>query len=350
MRVIPPIQIRDGLVSASSLVEVAPAFVLGATYALGAVASIGPVGSLQTVYRSLQAGNQGHAPESSPAWWQAIGTTYSVYLASATYAKGARVIDVASHCVYESQKDGNTGESLVLGTAWLLVGPTNYWAPFDRLRNTQAVSPVDISYTLVPGVRTTSIAVIGLDARSVTITVTSAGVEVYSVTLQLSTRKSRRWSEYYFGEFSTRKSIQLYNLPPYRNAQITVTVSKPSGLRAVGGIVIGNSVYLGETQYRPTSDHLNFSVIERDPFGNIKLEPRRSVPKVREEIWFDKALTRRIMDVRELLNGVPAIWSGLDDYTDDYFDPLFIYGPHKEFSLNLAETTHGVISLEVEEL
>jgi hypothetical protein len=95
---------------------------------------------------------------------------------------------------------------------------------------------------------------------------------------------------------------------------------------------------------------LNFSVIERDPFGNIKLEPRRSVPKVREEIWFDKALTRRIMDVRELLNGVPAIWSGLDDYTDDYFDPLFIYGPHKEFSLNLAETTHGVISLEVEEL
>jgi hypothetical protein len=351
MRVIPPIEITNAMLVESSVVEVAPAiYNAAASYPLAALVYVGDVGQELVLYRSLLANNAGHAPASSPAWWQNIGSTYAVYSAATTYAKGHRVIDPGAHLVYESQMDANTGQSLTSGTAWLKVAVTNRWASFDQLRNTQTVAPVDVVQSIEPGQRVSSIAVVGLDATSVSIRVTVAGEEVYAVTVLLSTRKSYGWRDYFFGEFGYRESVQFFNLPQYRNARITVTVRKAKGLRKVGGILVGNAVYIGDMQYQATSDHLNFSIVARDTFGNIELKPRRSVPKVSGQVWFDKGLTKRLITLREKLNGRPAVWSGLDDFTLDYFDPLFVYGVHKEFSLNLQGANHGIINLEVEEM
>lgn len=353
MRVIPPITITDAMLTSSSVVETPPAaYVAGTTYAAAATCSTGAVGKEITVWKSLAGANVGHAPASSPTWWQNIGTTYSVYSTTVTYALGDRVIDPVAHLVYESQITGaNLNQPLALGTAWLEVGPTNKWAAFDQLRNTQTVAPVDIVKTITLTGRASSIAVVGLDARTVTIDQWVGGVLKYSVTADLNKRKSRSWSEYYFGAFSSRTSVQYFNLPKYRNSVITVTVSKPAaGQRGVGGIFIGNPVYIGEAQYEAKSDHLNFSTIERNKFGVLTLNPERSVPKVDLQVWFDKSLTGQILAVRELLNGRPGVWSGLDDFTLDYFEPLFVYGPHKEFSLNLKGFSYGVITLQVEEM
>lgn len=352
MRVIPPIVITDSILTSSSVVETPPAaYAGGTTYAAGATSSTGTVGGVITVWKSLAAGNVGHTPSSSPTWWQNIGNTYSVYDPAHTYALGETVIDPVAHLVYESAITGaNLGQPLATGTAWIPKGPTNKWAAFDQLRNTQTVAPVDIVQSFTLTGRASSIAIIGLDARTVTITQTVGGVEKYSVTVNLSKRKSRTWSQYFFGEFTSRTSVQYFNLPPYRNATITVTVSKPTGLRGVGGIIIGNAIYIGDAQYEATSDHLNFSTIERDKFGNLTLLPERSVPKIDLTVWFDKSLTSQLLALREQLNGRPGIWSGLDDFTLDYFEPLFYYGIHKEFSLNLKDFSHGVITLQVEEM
>jgi hypothetical protein len=351
MRVTPAMQITDAMLVGSSIVEIPPGFYqAGVSYALNAKTAVGTVGGVLAVYESLQGGNVGHAPATSPAWWRHIGDTYAVYAAGTTYGLGARVIDPVAHLVYESQVDANIGQALATGTAWLVIGPTNRWAAFDRLRNTQTVAPVDIVKSIAPGERCRSISVIGIDASSVTISVKVAGVEVYAVTTSLKLRKSSGWLDYFFGKFSFRKSVQFFNLPPYRNAVITVTVAKAKGQRGVGGIIVGNAIYIGDMQYKARSDHLNFSQINRDKWGNIDLQASRSVPKVNGEIWFDKNLTRQILEVRETLNGVPAVWSGLDDFTLEYFEPLFIYGIHKEFSISLEDAVHGTITLEVEEL
>ncbi|USX25778.1 hypothetical protein NHH73_24895 [Oxalobacteraceae bacterium OTU3CINTB1] len=352
MRVIPPLAVTDAVLISSSIVEVAPAaHAIGTTYSAGATSSTGVIGGVITVWKSLAAGNVGHAPSSSPTWWQNIGTTYAVYDPTHSYSLDDYVIDPVAHLVYQSMIAGaNLGQPLATGTAWRPAGPTNKMAAFDNLRNTQTVAPVDIVYTLAPGVRTDSIAVIGLDASSVSISVTTGGREVYAVSVALSLRKSFRWRDYFFGQFKTRKAIQFFNLPPYRNAEITVTVHKTNGLRAVGGIIVGNAVYLGKTLAAITSDHLNFSNVERDKFGNVTLQPRRSVPKVNERVVFDKSLTSALLEVRERLNGVPAVWSALDDFRSNNFEPTFIFGIHKEFSLDLEPSTHGIITLELEEV
>lgn len=351
MRVTPPISITEAMLVSSSIVEVPPAaYAGGTTYSEGATVSTGAVGGVIAVYRSLQAGNVGHDPATNPVWWIHIGDTYGIYNPAETYGLGATVIDPVAHLVYESQKDANQGQPLATGSAWLKLRSTNKWASFDLLRNTQAVAPVDIVQSIAPGRRVSTIAVIGLDARWVTITVTVGGALKYTVTVKLSKRKSRGWREYYFGDFPMRKNVQLYNLPPYRDAVITVTASKTMGQRGVGGIIVGNAIYIGDAQYEAVSNHLNFSTIERDKFSNLELFPERSVPKVDLTVFFKKSLTTRLMEVRDELNGRPAIWSGLDDFTLDFFEPLFIFGPHKEFSLNLKGYTHGVATLQIEEM
>jgi hypothetical protein len=350
MKVTISVPITDAMLVGCSVPEIPPAaFNAAGAYALDARVAV-PAGAALAVYESLQDGNVGHAPASSPVWWRHVGDTYAVYDVNATYGLGARVIDPVAHLVYESQLAANKGQPLATGTAWLKVGVTNRWAAFDRLRNTQTVAPVDIVMSIAPGQRVGAIALIGLDAASITVTVSVAGIEKYRKTTSLKLRRSYGWRDYFFGRFSYRKSVQFLDLPPYRNAVITVTISKPVGQRGVGGVLVGNATYIGDMQYKPRSDHLNFSDVDRDDWGNIKLNPKRSVPKVSGEVLFDKALTRRIIELREELNGVPAVWSGLDDFTLDYFEPLFIYGIHKEFSVSLEGPLHGTISLEVEEL
>lgn len=54
------------------------------------------------VFTSLQATNVGHDPLSAPAWWQAGGTTYPAFSASSIYSMGNRVVNPATHRVYES--------------------------------------------------------------------------------------------------------------------------------------------------------------------------------------------------------------------------------------------------------
>lgn len=352
MRVIAPITITDAMLVGSTLVEVPPApHVIGTAYLEGAICSTGVPGGVITVWKSLKSGNIGHPPATSPEWWLEFCSTYSVYEKDRTYAINDRVIDPVDHFVYESQIDGaNKGQSLTVGEAWLKVGSTNKLAAFDQLRNTQSEAPVDFTYSIKLTDRASSIAVVGLDARYVTIQMTVGGAEKYSVTLNLSKRKSRSLTEYFFGGFKSITSVQLFNLPRYRNATIHVTVSKPKGRRAVGGIFIGNAIYIGEVQYGANSDHLNFSNVERDKWGNLTLDPQRSVPDGDLKIWFDKALTSEIYALRDQLSGRPAVWSGLDDYAHDYFEPLFYYGIHKKFGINLEDDDHGVISLQLEEM
>lgn len=351
MKVTPAISITDAMLVSTSVVEEAPpAYVLGASYPADATAHRGQVGGVLSVYKSLQSGNVGNVPESSPLWWQLIGTTYALHSPDATYAKGDRVIDIINHLVYESALAGNRGQSLTLGTAWLKVGSTTRWAPFDQLRSTQARAPVDLVYTIAPGKRTGTLILIGLDGREVVVEMEAGGRQVYSRTVNLSTRNTRSWRQYLFGEFRTRKTVQFYDLPLYRVAKIKITVKKPNGEPGIGGILVGNSIYIGEFQWKGTSDRLNFSIAERNEFSVLELQQRPSIPNLDGEVWFEKDLAPAIVELRDSVNAVPAFYSALDDDTHPYFSLLNIWGIDRRFAINVDDFDHGLINLQVEEL
>ncbi len=353
MRVIPPIIITDAMFTSSTVVETAPAaYAGGTTYAINNTASVAGAAGLLTVYKSLQNGNIGHAPASSPTWWQSLGETYQLYSGAATYALADRVIDAAKHLVYESRVAGNIGNPLTDTTKWLEVQATNKWALFDNTRNTQTTVPLTFIMVFAPGVRCNSLSLSGLVANSFSLTVTSAayGGTIYSASGSLNTRETLGWYDYFFGPFSTKKSRVFFDIPPYTDAIFTLTLSVTSGNASCGACIVGSHIYLGDIQWDAVSDTLNFSTITRDAFAKATLVPRRNVPKTKQVLDVAKARVNQIRAVRDLLNATPAYWSGLDNDADGYFEAVEIVGVYKQFTIDLKNAVNAKIVLELEEI
>lgn len=351
MKVIPPVAITTPMLISSSAVETAPAaYAGGTTYALNATASVAGAAGLITVYQSIQAANTGHAPASSPTWWVSIGTTYQVYSSGATYALGDNVIDAGAHLVYQSLIAGNVGNALSDATKWYLVGPTNAWAMFDTLRNTATVTPGALTVSVAPGARIDSLALLGLAATSATISMTSGGSPVYSVTRDLNLRYATNWYSYFFADFQTQKSLVLFDLPPYANGVITVVLENTSGSVECGACVFGMSQDIGSVDYEAESDVLNFSTVNRSTDGAATMIPSRNVPKTISSIWLDKQYVNQVRALRDALNGSTAVWAGLDDDGHKYFESLLILGFYRRFTINLKYLNQAMISLELEEV
>lgn len=284
------------------------------------------------------------------------GPGESAWDAATNYAVDAVVARATTHRLYTclaAGVDATLPENALTGVTsrWLDSGPTNQWAMFDTGRNTATTLASPLTVVITPGKRLNSLALMGLVADVATVTVTVAGLVVFTRTVNLVLRNTATWSGYFFGEFTSQSSLVMFDLPPYVGGVITVTLSRASSDVSCGALVVGNSIYLGGVQYNAVDGALNFSTIERDTFGNAKLIPRRTVPKTDQTLWAEKTLVNTLRDVRKTLNAVPALWSGLDDLnSDDYFDSLLILGIYKEFSINLAHPTVAIVTLQLEEI
>lgn len=132
MIVYKPEEITSAKLIASTLFETAPvAYAAGTTYALDAyVAVAGTLGRID-IYKSLQAGNTNNSPAVSPAWWAWSSFTYDTYNTYTTYPIGHRVIDPATHTVYQSLVLGNINRpfDVVANPPWSVLGPRTYVEP-----------------------------------------------------------------------------------------------------------------------------------------------------------------------------------------------------------------------------
>jgi hypothetical protein len=351
VKVIPPLEITDARLTSSSASEPhAPAaYSSGMTYAAHAIVS---VAADFKIYESRQSGNLANTPSSSPTWWRILGPTETAYSSGTTYGEGDTVS--SGHRIFESLAAGNVGNPLPIAPEtetdkWIDVGPTNRWAVFDLYRNTQVVAASPLTIVLTPGIRTDSIALFGLEATSVDVTMTSGGPTVYSNTIDLNTREVASWYEYFYKPFGTLPSTAVFDMPPYSDGIITVVITNTGGNVKCGGLAIGSYQYIGETMAQAESDALNFSTVARDDFGTLQLIPRRSVPKTRQKIYCNKALVNGVRKLREALDAKPAVWSALDDPTNDFFDPLLMLAIYRSMPITLDDPM-CVIDLELEEL
>ena len=277
-----------------------------------------------------------------------------IWNASTNYTVGAVVIRTETHRKYECQVAGVDSTAPENNkTKWLDVGPTNKWAMFDNLRSQQTRKLGSMEVTITPGKRIDSLALLGLEAQTVTVWMTQGATTVWGPEVRnMSGRNTTTWSQYFFGEFSYVPTLLFKDIPPYSGAVIHIKIENDPALEvACSEVIIGTKIYLGAAQYNTVSDSLNFSKIERDDFGTSVLKQRRTVPKLNVEVWADKNLVNQIRGARNDLNAVPALWSAMDDkYDDPYFEAVFIYGIYKQFEINISGPTLAVITLELEEM
>lgn len=350
MNVIPPITVNDANL-VTNVPETAPAaYNAGTTYGLGDKVSVAGALGLLTVYESLQVGNIGHTPASSPTWWEDCGETYQVYSGAATYAAQERVIDPTTHTAWESLVAGNTGNALSMTDKWFPLGATNTYAMFDLFRNTATVSPRAINVEVTPGARVNSF-YLSVLATEVNVVVTSSGMPVYTKTYDLLSRVVLSHYDYWYAPFVLQPSIIEFDLPPFSNAVVSIEIINTTGPAECSACVLGSFVNIGKVEYNAESDTLNFSTVERDFAGNVsKMVPLRNVPRTQQTLFLHKDFVNRARALRDSLGGIPAVWAGLTDDEDGYFESLLIVGFYKRFGINLKHHTMAEISLELEEI
>ena len=273
--------------------------------------------------------------------------------AAGAYTAGDIRIRTSNHKKYQCLVTGtHTSVPESDPTNWFELGPTNKWAMFDTLRNSATTDTSSIVVTLTPATRVNSLALLQLNATTVTISVSSTigGGVVYTKTLNLHKRKTVRWYEYFFTDIETRPSAIVFDIPEYTDPVITVTIAGGPSV-SCGALIIGMNINLGYTQPGINCSALNFSTVDRDIYGNATMVQRRTVPKNSLKVYTPVGNLDILRQVRDDLNAIPAVWSGLDDQdTHDYFEALLILGFYRTFSINAENQEYASIDLELEEI
>lgn len=362
MRVTPSVLTLPQQLTSSSATEPhdPAAYAAGTTYAYGAIVK---VVADYSIYESLLSANTGHTPDTNPVWWRRIGPTETAYAVGTTYPIKATVS--GNRRCYESLQAGNTGNPLPVYPEkqtlwWVDVGPTNKWAMLDLDANTQTVWASPLTVVITPGQRVNTIGLTGLQANQVQISATSVigGGTVYpnastassTGIFDLNTRAVNDGYDYCFEPFSTLPGMVVFDLPPYSDIIVTITLTSTSGNVKCGSLVMGTYIYLGDAQYGASNDGFNFSTVNRDLYGTATLVPRRTLPKLDIKLMAPAARVNKIKDARVLLNARPALWTGLDDANSPWFDMLTILGIYNKFVIGAVQNNRAEISLGLEEI
>lgn len=118
--------------------------------------------------------------------------------------------------------------------------PTNRMAPFDKYLFTKARKATSITYVLRPGF-VTGLAVYGIEADNIAITVKAAGVDLVPPVSTSLWAPAFGEFEYLFGDLQRGTYFTLKDLPLHPDVEITITVSRnTAGAEvAVGFISVG---------------------------------------------------------------------------------------------------------------
>lgn len=279
----------------------------------------------------------------------AVESLYAAWLIGSTYALTNRV--TSNHRDYESLQAGNVGHDPATSpTWWQDLGPSNKYAMFDADRNTATTGASPLTVEITPGQRIGGLSLFGVTADRIDVTMTSAGVPVYTKGLSLLARNTRSWFEYFFGAFTYRESMVFFDLPPITNGVLTVTLTRATGNASCESFSVGMPIAFGGVKLGAQTDLLDFSRVERDAFGNATLVRRKNVPTCSMQVLLDKASVSKIRKFRETNAARPIVIAGITNSEDGYFDSLAVMGIFKRMPIVIEYSLYSLCNVEMEGL
>lgn len=279
-------------------------------------------------------------------------TDYAAWNAATAYALGNRVIRTTTHRIYERVIAGTTAtapESDLVN--WLDIGPTNRWAMFDEKMGTATTASDSMTIVLAPG-RLNSLALLGVDASSVTVALVVSGESVYSASLDLDSGNAvGNWYQYFYEPIYQQSEVLITNLvdaalmdvPAYGEGVLTVTLTRTGGAVSCAMLVVGVVSEVGITRPGAKVSIRDYSRKEADAFGNYTLVQRSYSKRMNAD------LVVRSEDVDQVVGNITRyratnlVWIGSSQYGS-----LVVYGFASDWSLILEGPVISKFSLEVE--
>lgn len=274
------------------------------------------------------------------------------YAPATTYADGDKVIvtDPGVHRIYESLQGGNQGnyppdeDDAEPPTWWLNLGATNRWKMFDGGTGTATTQATSLTVELLPGSVVDAIALFGLAATSVNVTVTDpTDGEVYNKTVALTDNSAiDDYYDWFFAPIETRENLALLDLPPYGTATIAVTVTGATARCAL--LVIGKRRDLGLTLFGSSLGIVDYSRKDTDEFGNFMITERRYGYRPQFDVWVDTPKVGMLLRTLAGYRATPVVWVG------SARDEDLVYGYYRDFTIVRSSAVRSDCTIDVEGL
>lgn len=286
------------------------------------------------------------------------GTTYYVKSPSgstsnvAATAGGANINTSGSQSGVHSSRRGanlNKDPSDQVNNAdeWLELGATNRWKMFDASLASQTEAADSIVVTLQQSERINSVGLLNISAAQLQITMEDPveGV-VYDQTVSLiSDSGITDWYSWFFEPIVRITDYVASGLPAYGGAEVTVTLTDTGNTVACGELILGLERDIGETQDDAAIGIQDYSVKERDDFGNAVILERAFSRRAMFTVWINAAATDEVFRLLSTYRATPVLYVGVDEYRS-----TIVYGFFKDFTIALSYPPISVCSIEIEGL
>lgn len=298
MKIVQPITINDAALLSTNVSETLyPPYDAGYSFALGDRVSV--IGAdLHQVYESLQAGNVGHTPADSPAWW-------------------------------------------------IYVSATNPWLMFDLSVTSQTENPDSIDVSIQATGRNPCLALLNVSAASAQVQmVDEIDGTVYDETFSLvSDSGIDDWYSYFFEPVVRLTDLTVLDMPSYASPIVNVTLTGTDETVKCGALLLGPPTNVGDTQHGATVGIQDFSVKQQDDFGNYSIVQRAFRKRATFPVIIDAVRVDTLQALLASLRATPTLYIGTDEYSS-----TAIYGFFRDFTIEIAYPNESVCSLEIEGL
>jgi hypothetical protein len=286
-----------------------------------------------------------------------VGQTYYVVSAAAnTFGVSATVggsgisLSGVGSGTHTAQPNPNYGKDPTLpanAAYWTRVGPTNRWAMFDQLSNTDSEYADVVATNIDLSERIDSLGLLNISASKARVIVTDAtdGV-VYDQTYSLVSTDGidDAWA-YCFEPIERDGELILEDLPPYYGSNLQIILAGIGETVSCGMCIPGLSYTLGGTQYGARVGIQDYSVKSTDEFGNIEITARSYAKRGSFSMRFPKGRTDSVVKNLTEYRTTPALWVGHADYGS-----TAIFGFYKDFNVLIDKLSHSLCEIEIEGL
>lgn len=233
---------------------------------------------------------------------------------------------------------------------WIDLGYVNRISAFQLERSTQTITASPYTVKINPNDRVGVVGIGNVEADSVTIKVyNSSGTLIQTQTKNLLVRSVYDWYSYTFAPFQQLKSTLFTDLPINSTYSIELTFLRATGSVKVGAIVMGMPLDIGRALMGGVGVRLiNFSLFERDEFGESKITIRRNIPEANFQLLIDKPRLNAVLRMLNDLNGVVTMWAGTTEAEHGYFENTFVIGMYKDFGNTIDQPNYVQADLKVE--
>lgn len=269
---------------------------------------------------------------------------YAGWSSSTTYAAEVRVIK--NRYIWQSLETGNVGNDPETSpTKWVQVEATNCWRVFDKTISSQTKQANKITYRLKPGQAFSTIAALNIAAgTSMTVKVYHGTLLAKEVTVGLWLNASGTgWWNWWFGSRFRPTQVVINDLPGIPSSEVVIEVNGTADL-AVGLILLGRQRTFGLGVLMGARVGItDYSRKERDDWGNVQIVERAfarraSFPIVLKANEVDE-FQRLIADLR----ATPCLWSAGPRY-----ECTTVYGLLRSAETVISYYDYSEVDIELE--